>query len=121
MQPPSHIDLKKDRGLTIGWPDGSTSFYPIAHLRRWSPSADSRELRAEQERNPLTVIPGGRSSGPLVALDAELVGNYALRLHFSDGHDAGIYTWEYLWSIDPTRMAEHGSAQSPDARSREPD
>lgn len=120
MQPPSHIDLKKDRGLTIEWPDGSASFYPIAHLRRWSPSADSRELRAEQERNPLIVIPGGRSSGPLVALGAELVGNYALRVRFSDGHDTGIYTWEYLWSIDPTRMAEREGAKSPDAKGPEP-
>ena len=113
MQPPTRIDLKKDRGLTIEWSDGSASFYPIAHLRRWSPSADSRELRAEQERNPLMVLPGGRSSGPLVAHGAELVGNYALRIRFSDGHDAGIYTWEYLWSIDPSRMAERGDAGGP--------
>ena len=57
MQPPKQIDLKKDRGLTIVWSDGAESFYTVAHLRRWSPSADSRELRAEQERNPLMVLP----------------------------------------------------------------
>lgn len=101
---PTDIDLKKDRGLTIEWTDGSTSYYSIAHLRKWSPSADSKEMRAEQDRNPLTVLPSGGSTGPLAALGAELVGNYALRVKFSDGHDAGIYTWEYLWSIDPTRM-----------------
>ena len=65
-------------------------------------------MRAEQERNPLMVLPGGGSRGPLAALGAELVGNYALRLRFSDGHDAGIYTWEYLWSIDPERMPAEG-------------
>ena len=100
------MDLKKDRGLTIEWTDGSSSYYSIEYLRKWSPSADSKEMRAEQERNPLTVLQGGQSSGPLVALGAELVGNYALRIRFSDGHDAGIYTWEYLWSIDPARKGE---------------
>ena len=104
MQPPTRIDLKKDQGLTIEWADGSASYYPIAYLRKWSPSADSKELRAEQKRNPLMVLPGGGSAGPLTALGAELVGNYALRIRFSDGHDVGIYSWEYLWSIDPTRM-----------------
>lgn len=113
MQPPSRIDLKKDKGLTIEWPDGSTSYYSIKHLRHWSPSADSKEMRAEQERNPLMVLPSGGSRGPLAALGAELVGNYALRLQFSDGHDAGIYTWDYLWSIDPVRMAEEGRIPDP--------
>jgi len=109
MQTPSRIDLKKDRGLTVEWGDGSTSYDPIEHLRRWSPSAEAREMRSAQERNPLTVLPGGGSSGPLTALGAELVGNYALRIRFSDGHDTGIYSWEYLWSIDPRRMAERSS------------
>ena len=47
MQPvtPVQLDLKKDEGLTIVWSDGVRSYYPIAHLRRLSPSADARELR----------------------------------------------------------------------------
>lgn len=100
--PPRHIDLKKDRDLTIHWADGSTSSYSIAYLRRMSPSADMRQLREEMERNPLAVLPGA-PSGPLVALDAELVGNYALRIRFSDGHETGIYSWDYLRQIDPAR------------------
>jgi DUF971 family protein len=39
--------------------------------------------------------------GPITALNAELVGNYAIKIHFSDGHDTGIYSWDYLRSIDP--------------------
>lgn len=100
--PPRHIDLKKDRGLTILWADGSTSYYSIAYLRKMSPSADMRQWREEMERNPLAILPAP-SAGPLTALDAELVGNYALRLRFSDGHQTGIYTWEYLRRIDPAR------------------
>jgi DUF971 family protein len=100
---PKHLDLKKDRGLTVEWADGGTSYYSIAYLRRMSPSAEARELRERMKRNPLTVLPAGSSAGPLTAQDAELVGNYAIRIRFSDGHDTGIYTWAYLRSIDPAR------------------
>jgi DUF971 family protein len=100
---PQHIDLKKDRGLTIQWQDGATSYYSIAYLRKMSPSAEMRELREKLDRNPLTVLPSSaaRQQGPLAAVDAELVGNYAIRIRFSDGHHTGIYSWEYLRSIDP--------------------
>ncbi len=96
--PPLALDLKKDKGLTVQWADGTTSYFSVQLLRKMSPSADQRELRAEQSRNPLTVLPSGgsRSAGPLMAEGAELVGNYAVRLRFSDGHSSGIYTWEYL-------------------------
>lgn len=104
---PAHIDLARDRGLTVHWPDGTTSFYPIAYLRRMSPSAEARTLREQLARNPLTVLPSsGTSSGqrpPLTATAAELVGNYALRIRFSDGHDTGLYSWDYLRRIDPDR------------------
>ncbi|MEX2219465.1 MAG: DUF971 domain-containing protein [Phycisphaerales bacterium] len=101
--PPRNIDLKKDRGLTVEWADGATSYYSIPYLRKMSPSAEARELREEMARNPLTVLPASsaRAPGPLTALDAELVGNYALRIRFSDGHATGIYSWPYLRSIDP--------------------
>lgn len=100
---PRTLDLAKGSGLTVEWADGTRSFYPIAYLRKMSPSAEARELREQIGRNPLTVLPSrpaGRP-GPLVAEDAELVGNYAIRIRFSDGHSTGIYSWEYLRRIDP--------------------
>ncbi len=82
--------------------DGRVSFFPVAHLRRMSPSAEARQLREELATNPLTVLPNRPGSGePLLAVDAELVGNYALRIHFSDGHSTGLYSWRYLREIDP--------------------
>jgi DUF971 family protein len=54
------------------------------------------------ERNPLTVIKGG-GSGAISATNAELVGNYALRITFSDGHASGLFTWTYLRSLDPAK------------------
>jgi DUF971 family protein len=94
---PTNIDLKKDKGLTIAWDDGSTSYVSVARLRKMSPSADMRELRGQMQSNPLTVLPASASrSGPLTVTHAQVVGNYALRLTFSDGHSTGVYTWEYL-------------------------
>jgi DUF971 family protein len=101
---PVHLDLKKDRGLTILWADGTSSYYSIPYLRRMSPSADARELRNQLEKNPLTVLPAGAGRDtPLAADSAELVGNYALRIAFSDGHQTGLYSWAYLRKIDPAR------------------
>lgn len=101
MDQPRHIDLKKDRGLTIEWGDGATSYYSIAYLRRMSPSAEMKQLRDDLAKNPLTVLPASRASGELRAESAELVGNYAIRIVFSDGHSTGLYSWEYLREIDP--------------------
>lgn len=116
MESPRRLDLKKDRGLTIEWSDGSTSYYSIAYLRRMSPSAEARELRERLASNPLTVLPGAAGSGgPLTALDAELVGNYALRIRFSDGHATGLYSWTYLRSIDPARRADRPADAPGDA------
>jgi DUF971 family protein len=63
-----------------------------------SPSADSKATREDLEQNPLAILPSS-SSGTVVINDGELVGNYAIRFNFSDGHSAGIYTWEYLRSL----------------------
>ena len=103
---PISIDLKKDRGLTIAWADGSSSYYSVVYLRRMSPSADMRQLRDEMAKNPLTVLSpaagdGGDGGASLVVRDASLVGNYAIQFSFSDGHTSGIYSWEYLRQIDP--------------------
>ncbi len=99
---PRHLDLDRRRGLSVEWMDGHRSFYPVDFLRRMSPSAEMKQLREEMQRNPLTVLPQGLgNSGPLTAEKAELVGNYAVRLTFSDGHSTGIYSWDYLREIDP--------------------
>jgi DUF971 family protein len=97
-QAPTHIDLQKDKGLRLDWADGESTFFPIDYLRKMSPSADSKAMRDELDNNPLAILPTS-SNKPITALGAELVGNYAIRISFSDGHTAGIYSWEYLRSI----------------------
>ncbi len=97
---PVHLDLIRDEALSITWDDGHASRLPIALLRRMSPSADQRQLREEMASNPLTVLPSRTFDAPIRAESIELVGNYALRIRFNDGHDTGIYSWRYLRSLD---------------------
>jgi len=99
---PKHIDVKKDTALTLTWADGSSSVYRVDYLRAKSPSAEQKELREKMASNPLTVLPDSFASDePLSISDVELVGNYAIRIKFSDGHNTGIYSWTYLREIDP--------------------
>jgi len=94
---PVHIEVERERGILFRWSDGTERFLAVALLRRQSPSADMRELRAEMARNPFTVLPAGQAAQGALRIDAvEPVGHYALRIRFSDGHDTGIYTWSYL-------------------------
>jgi len=100
---PDAIDIKRDRGVSIQWQDGTSSYYSVAYLRRNSPSADQKQLRDQLDKNPLTVLPMSRAPAgePLTIVDAQMVGTYALKIVFSDGHDTGIYSWTYLREIEP--------------------
>jgi DUF971 family protein len=99
---PTQLDLDRATGLRITWSDGRESFYTVAHLRKWSPSAEARETRDELQSNPLAVLPaGGSSAADLRAESIEMIGNYAVRIVFSDGHRTGLYSWDWLRQIDP--------------------
>ena len=95
--PPRSLHLDRQRGLHVTFHDGTTTFLSLALLRRQSPSADARHEREAAARNPLHVLsPRAANAGPLSAQGAELVGNYAIRIRFSDGHDTGLYAWKLL-------------------------
>ena len=96
------MNLKKDEKLQIEWQDGRTSVYTISYLRSMCPCAVCKTAREEQRkrRSLLNVLPGNHTN-PLAALSAELVGNYALRIDWSDQHGSGIYSFEYLREISP--------------------
>lgn len=99
---PIRLNLKKDEKLEIDWQDGEKSVYSISYLRSMCPCAQCKALRAEQQQRKslLRVLPGNYSQ-PLSALGAELVGNYAIRIDWSDQHATGIYSFEYLKEIAP--------------------
>ena len=90
---PTLIELhQKSRVLEIGFSDGKQFTLPYEFLRVYSPSAEVRGHGPGQE-----TLQVGKKEIELTA--AEPVGTYALQLVFSDGHETGIYSWEYLHSM----------------------
>ena len=97
---PTKLNLKRDEMLSITWSDGRVSVYPISYLRSLCPCAACRIVREEtsKKKNLLNILPGNYAD-PLSAVKAELVGNYALKIDWSDDHTSGIYSFEYLLEI----------------------
>jgi DUF971 family protein len=110
---PAKLDLKRDEKLEILWKDGRRSVYTLSYLRSMCPCAMCKMIRegrdphdispqpAEPRKKPLLNILPGNYAQPLTVLKAELVGNYALKIDWSDDHATGIYSFEYLRSISP--------------------
>ena len=105
---PLKLNLKRDEHLEIHWQDGHVCTYPVAYLRKNCPCATCRNFREEQAKKPKThlTVFNKTSEGPLVATNAQMVGGYALRIEFSDGHDTGIYSFSYLREICPGDKAK---------------
>jgi DUF971 family protein len=100
---PVRLDLKKDEKLEIEWQDGLKSIYPVSMLRALCPCALCREVREQHKKEPLLHVLPGNYDKPMSVLEAELVGGYALRLEWSDGHGSGIYSFQYLREISPNK------------------
>ncbi len=83
---------QKSRVLEIGFDDGSTFALPFEYLRVSSPSAEVRGHGPGQE-----VLQTGKENVGITAI--EPMGHYALRIVFDDGHDTGLYSWEYLYAL----------------------
>ncbi len=105
MPTPLRLNLKKDEKLEIQWDDGKVSVYPISLLRTMCPCAMCREVRQdrqpEKKKSSLTILPGNFLCAAGRTLSAELVGNYALKIEWSDQHGSGIYSFQYLREISP--------------------
>jgi DUF971 family protein len=87
---PTELKLDKDkRVLTVAFDDGQSFALPAELLRVLSPSAEVQGHSPEQR----VTVAGKRNVG---IARLEPVGNYAVRIVFSDGHDTGLYVWEYL-------------------------
>jgi DUF971 family protein len=94
---PIELNLERAKRLEIRWADGHHSVIPLLQLRRACPCAACQATREEHEHNPLVVNPPVQNPQEMVTVDeAELVGNYALRIRWKDGHAAGIYDFELL-------------------------
>jgi DUF971 family protein len=90
---PTDIRLHQaSRKLEITFDDNVNCTLPCEFLRVYSPSAEVRGHGAGQE-----VLQIGKEAVNIVSI--EQVGNYAVKLTFSDGHDTGLYSWDYLYDL----------------------
>ena len=114
---PTEIKLhQKSRILEIAFDDGKRFELPCEYLRVFSPSAEVRGHGPGQE----VLQVGKREVG---IKEIEPVGVYAVKLAFSDGHDTGLYSWDYLyelgekqessWKSYLARMEQAGASRDP--------
>jgi len=90
---PTDIRLHQaSRLLEISFDSGETAQLSCEFLRVYSPSAEVRGHGAGQE-----VLQIGKEDVNITGI--EPIGNYAVRLIFSDGHDTGLYSWDYLYEL----------------------
>jgi len=87
---PLEFQLAKDgRSLTVKFDNGQSYSYPAEFLRVESPSAEVKGHTPDQAQ----LVHGKHS---VVVMHLDPVGNYAVRIVFSDGHSTGLFTWRYL-------------------------
>jgi len=99
MPKPTEINLHQvSRILDIAFDDGRRFELPVEYLRVYSPSAEVRGHGPGQE-----TLQVGKREVNIQAI--EPVGMYAVKFVFSDGHDTGIYSWEYLYELGTKRDA----------------
>ena len=110
-QPESITVHGQSRVLEVAFSDGARFRIPFELMRVYSPSAEVQGHGPGQE-----VLQTGKRDVTVVGL--EPVGHYAVKPTFSDGHDSGLFTWEYLyelgrdgqalWAAYTQRLAEAG-------------
>jgi DUF971 family protein len=83
---------QRTRALEVGFSDGKTFFIPFELMRVYSPSAEVQGHGPGQE-----VLQTGKRDVAITGL--EPIGNYAVQPTFSDGHDTGIFSWDYLYDL----------------------
>ena len=122
MQQRTPIEIKRtgESGVTIRWSDGTTHTIPSSVLRPRCPCATCREAQGDTSHaRPLTTAPPKKKSLLKIVehtLDEQLkltqiwgIGNYALGMEWGDGHNSGIYPYQYLFEIG--EIAAHGAVE----------
>jgi DUF971 family protein len=90
---PTGITLhQQSHALEIAFDDGASFRLPYEFLRVYSPSAEVRGHGPGQE-----VLQTGKKN--IGVNEVEPVGTYALKIAFDDGHDNGLYSWDYLYDL----------------------
>ena len=114
---PTEIKMnREERCLSISFDNGKTAVLSYEFLRVYSPSAEVRGHGGDT-----AVLQVGKKEVGLQNITQ--AGNYALKLHFDDGHDSGLFSWNYLfdlathqdayWQNYLKRLEEAGASREP--------
>jgi DUF971 family protein len=104
---PADLTVNRQAGtLEIEWMDGHLSTYRLSWLRRVCPCASCLDERQQTESDPLRLMSGPPPSADVEG--AELVGNYAIRFMWADGHGSGIYGFSSLRASCPCQDCSKG-------------
>ncbi len=100
---PKEIRPSGERAMAIHWEDGKEQVLTFLELRKACPCASCQELMKTagevtpiDDRYQLRILPKDAPSDDPILVRLDWVGNYAVRLIWSDGHDSGIYKFDYL-------------------------
>lgn len=111
------VNLTAGTGMDIEWKDGHKSHYSFQFLRDACPCALCEDERGKSGRRP--GEPPGAAPGALPMFKAaakptqvEPVGRYAIRFHWNDGHQHGIYSWDFLRDVCPCDECKARAARS---------
>ncbi len=116
---PAKVRVMKSEGtgVAVEWKDGHSSTWTFAWLRNACPCALCNEEREQTGRAIGVAKP--REGGPLALfqapprpVEATPVGKYALRFKWNDGHESGIYSWEYLRRVCQCEVCLGGRGSS---------
>jgi len=116
---PLHIAVSKSRGLKIDWADGHASDYPVAWLRDECPCATCTGAHGTTPQKTTYSLPETPDPAnpfpmfkPRLKMDhIEEVGSYAVRIDWNDGHNAGLYSYDYLRRICPCPSCAQARAE----------
>jgi DUF971 family protein len=105
---PKDVTLNKTEGfLEITWDDDRVCRYPLPNLREACPCVECRGGHAfmgpQHEPDDILKLVPARSYR---MADIQMVGNYAIQPVWDDGHQTGIYTWDYLYRICPDNRSD---------------
>jgi DUF971 family protein len=101
---PVKIKVKDKKNLYILWEDKSESFIPLSELRKKCPCAN---CQADRLSRPASYLPL-YSTVQLTLKDIKIVGSYAIQLYWQDGHDTGIYMYDFLKELgDEYERSKH--------------
>jgi DUF971 family protein len=105
----AHIAISKSKGIKIDWKDGHSSEYTLEYLRDKCPCAACTGAHGTPPRQPAGAgSPFQMYQAALKILAVEPMGNYALRINWSDGHNTGIYSWDHFREICPCDRCRAG-------------